>query len=128
MQDVQLTAARLADLKMLGVSLAMDDFGTGYSSLSYLRRFPVDILKIDRSFVATAGSVEEQALLRSIIELSKTLQLETVVEGIEKPEELARLRAVGGSLGQGYLFARPMDAEAMAELLVSPRARATSPA
>ena len=111
----------LRQLKGLGVRLAIDDFGTGYSSLSYLRRFPVDILKIDRSFVANTGSVEEMALLRSIIELSRTLQLQTVVEGIERKDELARVRTAGGLLAQGYLFAQPMDAEGIAEMVAARR-------
>jgi EAL domain-containing protein (putative c-di-GMP-specific phosphodiesterase class I) len=93
------------------VSLALDDFGTGYSSLSYLSRFPVDILKIDRSFVASlGGESEESALVRSVVQLAASMNLKTVAEGIELPAQLERVRALGCDFGQGYWLARPMDA------------------
>jgi diguanylate cyclase (GGDEF)-like protein/PAS domain S-box-containing protein len=110
----------LARLKTLGVTLALDDFGTGYSSLSHLGRFPVDVLKIDRSFVAGMSPVSssvgasdtETALLEAIVGLGQMLHLDVVAEGIERPDQLARLDALGCGLGQGYLFAKPMpDAE-----------------
>ena len=110
----------LARLKELGVTLALDDFGTGYSSLSYLGRFPVDVLKIDRSFVAGMGAGAgdsgaagtEAALLEAIVGLGQMLHLSVVAEGIERPDQLARLDALGCGLGQGFLFAKPMpDAE-----------------
>ena len=100
--------------------LAIDDFGTGYSSLSHLQQFPVDILKIDRSFVAGMGAGGNQdeaagteaALLEAIVGLGQMLQLSVVAEGIERPDQLARLDALGCGLGQGFLFAKPMpDAE-----------------
>jgi diguanylate cyclase (GGDEF)-like protein/PAS domain S-box-containing protein len=118
MNDHVTTIVRLNQLKALGVRIAVDDFGTGYSSLSYLRRFPIDILKIDRSFVdgVTDGS-QKRALLRTIVELGRTLNLETVAEGIELPEELQQLRSLDCELGQGYYFARPLDAEAVGPLL-----------
>jgi len=118
MNDHVTTIVRLNQLKALGVRIAVDDFGTGYSSLSYLRRFPIDILKIDRSFVdgVTDGS-QKRALLRTIVELGRTLNLETVAEGIELPEELHQLRSLDCDLGQGYYFARPLDAEALGPLL-----------
>jgi EAL domain-containing protein (putative c-di-GMP-specific phosphodiesterase class I) len=109
---------RLNQLKALGVQLAVDDFGTGYSSLSYLRRFPIDVLKIDRSFVAgVKDSVQKQALLRTIVELGRTLQLETVAEGIELPEEMHQVRSLECDLGQGFYFARPVDALSVSALL-----------
>ncbi len=117
-QDSDETMATLRDLKALGVRLAIDDFGTGYSSLSYLRQFPIDILKIDRSFVAGLdGGVDSTALVRSIVELAHTLRLETVAEGIEAAEQRDQLVELGTPKGQGYLFARPMDAVALRDLL-----------
>jgi EAL domain-containing protein (putative c-di-GMP-specific phosphodiesterase class I) len=92
----------------------MDDFGTGYSSLSYLSRFPVDILKMDRSFV---GAGENEALTSAIIALGASLSLEVVAEGIELPEQANSLEELGCELGQGFLFARPMDSEALTEFL-----------
>jgi EAL domain-containing protein (putative c-di-GMP-specific phosphodiesterase class I) len=112
--DTDFAVQRLVDLKSLGVRLAMDDFGTGYSSLSYLSRFPVDILKMDRSFV---GSGENVALTSAIIALGASLELDVVAEGIELPEQEASLRGLGCELGQGFLFARPMRAGALVEFL-----------
>jgi EAL domain-containing protein (putative c-di-GMP-specific phosphodiesterase class I) len=107
-------AARvLAALKALGLSIALDDFGTGYSSLSYLNRFPVDTLKVDKSFVDVLGEGpgNDKALLQAIVGLGRTLELTVVAEGIERPEQQASLQALGCGLGQGYLFARPMALE-----------------
>ena len=92
----------------------MDDFGTGYSSLSYLSRFPVDILKMDRSFV---GSEDNEALTSAIIALGTSLSLEVVAEGIELPEQAKSLEELGCELGQGFLFAKPMNSTALAEFL-----------
>jgi diguanylate cyclase (GGDEF)-like protein/PAS domain S-box-containing protein len=120
MQDAEAATAILVDLKRLGVRLAIDDFGTGYSSLNYLRRFPIDELKIDRSFVSSLDDGPTQsAVVLSILRLSETLNLETVAEGIEEPSQLALLRELGANLGQGYLFARPMDTDAMAALIAA---------
>jgi diguanylate cyclase (GGDEF)-like protein/PAS domain S-box-containing protein len=117
-EDLDLALATLAQLHELGVRLALDDFGTGYSSLSYLHRLPVDILKIDRSFVsAVAGSPEESALVRAIVQLGQTLALETVAEGVETSEQLAELRRLDCQLGQGYYFAKPLDEGGVGELL-----------
>jgi diguanylate cyclase (GGDEF)-like protein/PAS domain S-box-containing protein len=118
MQDVEVTAATLAELKRLGVRLAIDDFGTGYSSLSYLRRFPIDELKIDRSFVATVNvGPDQSALVRSILKLGDTLNLETVAEGIEEADQLHELQGLGADLGQGFYFAKPLTSEAISTLL-----------
>jgi diguanylate cyclase (GGDEF)-like protein/PAS domain S-box-containing protein len=118
MEQLDAAITILTELRQLGVRLALDDFGTGYSSLSYLQRFPVDILKIDRSFVAgVAGSVEESALARAIVTLGQTLGLETVAEGVETAEQLAALRELGCQLGQGYYFARPLGPAAVDALL-----------
>ena len=119
MQNVTETAVKLQGLKAIGVGLAIDDFGTGSSSLGYLRTFPIDLLKIDKSFVdeVTAVGSEGPALVRAIIELAQTLHLETVAEGIELTEQLDELRSAGCRSGQGFLFARPLEADAMAELI-----------
>jgi len=117
MADTDLAVQRLQELKSVGVLLAMDDFGTGYSSLSYLSRFPVDILKMDRSFLSSEH--EESGLIAAIIALGTSLSLDVVAEGIELPEQIASLRDLGCDLGQGFLFARPMNREALVEYLVN---------
>jgi diguanylate cyclase (GGDEF)-like protein/PAS domain S-box-containing protein len=108
MQDDE---GRLQELRGLGIHLGLDDFGTGYSSLSYLSRFPIETLKIDRSFTSRLGGPDEEtALVRSVIQLAASMGMETVGEGIERPEQLERLRELGCTYGQGFLLARPMDA------------------
>jgi diguanylate cyclase (GGDEF)-like protein len=109
MHDIDLTIERLQRLKELGVQLAIDDFGTGYSSLNYLRRFPVDIVKMDRSFVdGIAVDGHQRALVAMIVDLARALGLRQVAEGIERPEQLAELKSLGCGFGQGFLFARPL--------------------
>jgi diguanylate cyclase (GGDEF)-like protein len=116
--DTQTTIARLEALRELGIRIAIDDFGTGYSSLGYLRRFKVDVLKIAREFIAPAdGGSEEWAFARAIVALGKTLDLRIVAEGIEQPEQLVRLSALGCEFGQGFLFAEPVDAGSLEALL-----------
>jgi EAL domain-containing protein (putative c-di-GMP-specific phosphodiesterase class I) len=127
MQDTEATLDTLVQLKRLGVRLAIDDFGTGYSSLSYLHRFPIDVLKIDQSFVASINGPDQSALLRSILRLSETLHLETVAEGIETAAQLAELRSCGATLGQGFYFARPLSAEGIATLLTRDGAHVALP-
>ncbi|MFP5309155.1 MAG: putative bifunctional diguanylate cyclase/phosphodiesterase [Actinomycetes bacterium] len=118
-QDPDATVKVLRELKGLGVRLAVDDFGTGYSSLSYLQRFPVDVLKIDRSFVeGVVDGSQNPALVRAIVDIGHSLKLETVAEGIEHDEELTQCRALQCHLGQGYLFARPAKGDDIEELLV----------
>ena len=114
LSDTDFAMQQLHELKSLGIRLAMDDFGTGYSSLSYLSRFPVDILKMDRSFV---GSADNEALTSAIIALGTSLSLEVVAEGIELPEQATSLEELGCELGQGFLFAKPMNSLALAEFL-----------
>jgi predicted signal transduction protein with EAL and GGDEF domain len=122
--DVDGAAQRLQALRDLGVSIAIDDFGTGYSSLNYLRRFPVDILKIDRSFI---GSITDQddipAIVRGLLDLGRTLDLAMVAEGVELDIQRDRLRDEDCRLAQGFLFARPLEQDD-AELLVLGRADA----
>jgi diguanylate cyclase (GGDEF)-like protein len=109
----------LVDLKTLGVQIAVDDFGTGYSSLGYLRQFPIDSLKLDRSFITgLARSGEANALAHTLIQLGKTLGLRTVAEGVEAYTQLCQLQLEGCDLAQGYLFARPLTPEAL-ELYLS---------
>jgi diguanylate cyclase (GGDEF)-like protein len=110
MQDTESTIAKLWQIKRLGVRLAIDDFGTGYSSLSYLRRFPVDILKVDKSFIdGLLRGPEESALARAIVRLGHSLDLQTVAEGIEEHSQLETLLALRCENGQGYLYAPPLD-------------------
>ncbi len=109
--------ATLTALRAMGVRLAIDDFGTGYSSLSYLHRFPIDVLKIDRSFVERLSTGGDGALVTTILRLAQTMQLETVAEGIERPEEMLLLRRQGCTTGQGYHFSPPVTAGALAALL-----------
>jgi diguanylate cyclase (GGDEF)-like protein/PAS domain S-box-containing protein len=112
--------AGLARLRALGVRLAIDDFGTGYASLAYLRELPVDIIKIDPSFVAGLGTDGTLAMLtRTIVQIGHDLGIEIVAEGIERPEQLELLRAMGCGLGQGYLVARPMTAQRIEALAVA---------
>jgi diguanylate cyclase (GGDEF)-like protein len=110
MQNVEETAVRLAAIKELGVQIAIDDFGTGYSSLAHLKRFPVDALKIDRSFIAAVGQNQEgETLIRTLVQLGKALSIETFAEGIEQESELSLLRDEDCDTGQGFLFSRPLD-------------------
>jgi diguanylate cyclase (GGDEF)-like protein len=110
MRDAHRTADRLAAVKDLGVRLAIDDFGTGYSSLGHLQRFPVDSLKIDRSFISgLKHSQEGEAIIHTLVQLGKALSIETVAEGIEGQLELSHLRDQDCDGGQGFLFARPLD-------------------
>jgi len=120
MQDAEVAVDRLCSLKQLGVRLAIDDFGTGYSSLSYLRKMPVDILKIDRSFVSDLhDSNASAAIVHSLIELGTTLDLELIAEGVELEAQLDALRAQRCTLAQGYLFARPMSAADLESMLLA---------
>ena len=109
MNDIDLAVSRLAELHELGVRLAMDDFGTGYSSLSYLSKFPLDILKMDRSLLAAGASPVTSGLASAVLGLGETFDLEVVAEGIEYPEQSATLRDLGCETGQGFYFARPME-------------------
>ena len=128
MHDTDLSVARLTALKQLGVSLAIDDFGTGYSSLSYLQRYPIDILKIDRSFVEVIDQRGDGPVLASaIVALADSLRMSTVAEGIETEAQRAALRQLGCELGQGYLFAPPLDAAAFYRLLLARGARSCPP-
>jgi diguanylate cyclase (GGDEF)-like protein/PAS domain S-box-containing protein len=116
--DTDENLARIVSLKALGVLLAMDDFGTGYSSLAYLRRFPMDVLKIDRSFVdRLGGESEDEALVRTIVRLGQRFGMRTIAEGIENEVQLAILQEMGCDYAQGYLLSRPLAAAAATALL-----------
>jgi EAL domain-containing protein (putative c-di-GMP-specific phosphodiesterase class I) len=118
MQDPEAAASTLRELKALGFQLAIDDFGTGYSSLSYLKRFPVDTLKIDRSFVDGLGAdLQDTAIVRSVVDLAQALDVTVTGEGIETDAQEAELRALGCDGGQGFLFARPLPAAELEKLL-----------
>jgi diguanylate cyclase (GGDEF)-like protein len=111
-EDSRTVIAALQALKRLGVRIAIDDFGTGYASFAYLRRVPVDILKVDRSFVAASShDTRARGLLEAMIGIGHTLSLVTIGEGIEKPDQLATLEGVGCDLAQGYLLSRPLSAQ-----------------
>jgi EAL domain-containing protein (putative c-di-GMP-specific phosphodiesterase class I) len=121
MADPERALATVARLSALGVRIAIDDFGTGYSSLSYLKRFPVDTLKIDRSFVDGLGrDPQDTAIVQSVIALAKTLLLRVTAEGIETPSQRAHLREMGCDLGQGFLFARPVSPAVLEHMLDAP--------
>jgi EAL domain-containing protein (putative c-di-GMP-specific phosphodiesterase class I) len=118
MQNSSASLERLHAIRALGVQIAIDDFGTGYSSLAYLERLPVTHVKIDRSFVTPLDDpARGDGVVRAIVEIGRALGLTTVAEGIETPAELRRLRELGCPLGQGYLFAKPLERDAMADLV-----------
>lgn len=119
-ENTEVATRTLRRLKALGVQLFMDDFGTGYSSLSYLHRLPLDALKIDRSFVSqmVRGDRHSQ-LVRTIVQLARSVNLQVVAEGIETPEQLALLREFGCEFAQGYLFSHPLAPEQVGDFLAT---------
>ncbi len=125
MKNVAAVVPRLAGLKATGVHIAIDDFGTGYSSLAYLQQFPVDTLKIDRSFISSmADSPESAALIRTLVQLGKTLGLETLAEGIEECAQYSQLEREHCDSGQGYLYARPLDVDSVQAFLAARQSHA----
>jgi len=120
MADVSMSLDRLTELKELGVKLAVDDFGTGYSSLNYIQQFPVDILKVDKSFIDAFNSdMRKSALTATIIKLAEDLDLQPVAEGIERADQLEKLLDLRCDLGQGFYFAKPLPVEGIDELLAA---------
>ncbi|MFT6292275.1 MAG: EAL domain-containing protein (putative c-di-GMP-specific phosphodiesterase class I) [Ilumatobacter sp.] len=110
--DVSAATVALRELRGLGVHLSVDDFGTGYSSLTYLKKFPVEAIKIDRSFVKGLGiEVDDSSIVDAVIRLGHSLGLHVIAEGVETPLQLTRLRELGADSGQGYLFSRPVPAD-----------------
>jgi len=128
MRDTDATALRLAALKELGVRIAIDDFGTGYSSMAHLQQFPVDALKIDRSFITQmTHNREGETILHTLVQLGKALSIETLAEGIEQARELSLLQGESCDSGQGFLFARPLDAADTATFLANWTANRAEP-
>ena len=120
-EDHTATSATLAALKQLGVRIAVDDFGTGFSSLSYLSTFPLDIIKIDKSFTdQVTVSAEGAAMVRAVVDIAAALRLTTVVEGIEHQAQATALEQLGYAMAQGYLYAKPGTAAEMARTLARP--------
>src|SRR5690606_25370991 len=120
MHDTKVNRERLSDLRDLGLSLAVDDFGTGYSSLQYVQRFPIDIIKIDRSFVTGLGvKPGDGVVVQSMIELAQRLGVHTVAEGIDRPDQVALLQSLGADLAQGFLFSPPVPADKIDSLLAA---------
>ena len=118
MQDAEATATTLRRLKDMGVKISIDDFGTGYSSLGYLRRFPIDILKIDKSFVRDVDCDDDSAaIIRTVVGLARSLKLTVLAEGVETQSQLDFLAAEGMDRMQGYYFAKPCDAGTLLKLL-----------
>jgi diguanylate cyclase (GGDEF)-like protein/PAS domain S-box-containing protein len=116
--DVNATIATLEELKKLGIRLAIDDFGTGYSNLGHLRKFPVDVLKIDQSFVrGMTGALDDTPIVEAVISLAKALELHVVAEGVETAQQMEQLKGMGCDLGQGYYFAKPLPSGAISEML-----------
>lgn len=121
MSNSDIARTGLGKLKNLGLELAIDDFGTGYSSLSYLHRFQIDTLKIDRSFVnRMLNDKESDQIVNSIVGLARSLNMEIIAEGVERHEEVARLEELGCDLAQGFLFARPVPADQIMDMLNNP--------
>ena len=120
MENAETARSMLFQLRDLNIQLQIDDFGTGYSSLSYLHRFPVNTLKIDRSFVSRIGSNDENLeIVKTIILLAKNLGMEVIAEGIETEEQLIQLRNLNCEYGQGYYFAKPMDRSIIEKFILS---------
>jgi EAL domain-containing protein (putative c-di-GMP-specific phosphodiesterase class I) len=119
LEETESVTGTLAELRALGVRFALDDFGTGYSSLSYLDRFPVDIVKIDKSFIDSLGGDDStpSPLVDAIVHLGAVLGLGVTAEGIEDAEQLSLLQTMGCQQGQGFYFAKPMSSEALCKML-----------
>jgi predicted signal transduction protein with EAL and GGDEF domain len=118
MGDAERSVGVLGRLKDLGVRVAVDDFGTGYSNLAYLKRFPVDILKVDKSFVdGLEGNSEDMAIVKAVVSLARALGMSIVAEGIETTKQIERLQALGCQLGQGYYFSEPLPAHKASTLI-----------
>jgi EAL domain-containing protein (putative c-di-GMP-specific phosphodiesterase class I) len=119
--DFETAVTVVTELRAIGVSVAVDDYGTGYSSLRYLHRFDADVVKVDRSFVANVvDSVHTQKIVRSVMHMAQSLNLQSIAEGIETEEQLAMVRSLGCELGQGYLFSRPVPPDAITTMLREP--------
>jgi Amt family ammonium transporter len=112
MKDARSAINTMEELKNMGIRIVVDDFGTGYSSLSYIQRFPIDGLKIDRSFISGGGETESPKIVRTIIAVAKSIGVDVVAEGVEERKQLEMLREVECELAQGYMFSKPIDGQA----------------
>jgi EAL domain-containing protein (putative c-di-GMP-specific phosphodiesterase class I) len=122
MSDLDRAIDLLQDLKQLGITIAIDDFGTGYSSLSYLKRLPIDLLKIDRSFIAgLSENADDRAICQAIVSMAASLELETVAEGVETEGQFECLRQIGCHEVQGFFFARPLTVNEFSDYLAQRR-------
>ena len=118
MRDLDQSNKSLRTLKALGVGISLDDFGTGYSSLSYVHRLPIDKIKVDRSFIRDVETDRScRAIVKTVIDLCRNLELSCVIEGVETPSQASTLRSLGCTLMQGYLFGKPLPADAVADCL-----------
>jgi len=127
MENAEAAALMFKQLRALGVQLSIDDFGTGYSSLSYLHRFPLNYLKIDRSFVMRLTTDNDNAIVRTISTLARNLGMEVIAEGIETEEQHQQLKSLGCEYGQGYLFSRPVNNDGVVHLLANDARRDSEP-
>ena len=128
MENAEIASSMLLQLRALGVQLSIDDFGTGYSSLSYLHRFPVNTLKIDRSFISRLGAGDENTeIVRTIMTLANNLGMDVVAEGVETEKHLLHLKEMRCEYGQGYLFSKAVDAESAGALLQREQEQADIP-
>jgi EAL domain-containing protein (putative c-di-GMP-specific phosphodiesterase class I) len=127
MENAEAAALMFKQLRVLGVQLSIDDFGTGYSSLSYLHRFPLNYLKIDRSFVSRLTTDNDNAIVRTISTLARNLGMEVIAEGIETEEQYQQLKMLGCEYGQGYLFSHPVNNEGVLHLLAQDTHRDVGP-
>jgi EAL domain-containing protein (putative c-di-GMP-specific phosphodiesterase class I) len=127
MENAEAAALMFKQLRSLGVQLSIDDFGTGYSSLSYLHRFPLNYLKIDRSFVSRLTTDNDNAIVRTISTLARNLGMEVIAEGIETEEQYQQLKMLGCEYGQGYLFSQPVNNEGVLRLLAQDAHRDEEP-
>jgi EAL domain-containing protein (putative c-di-GMP-specific phosphodiesterase class I) len=116
-ENIDSATLMLRQLKALGIRLSLDDFGTGYSSLSYLHRFPIDTIKIDRSFVSRMNSPKNSEIVETIVTLAANLGLSVIAEGVETREQIIQLTGLNCDLVQGYLLSKPIDGEAMRDLI-----------
>src|ERR1043166_4655972 len=127
MENAEAATVMFKQLRALGVQLSIDDFGTGYSSLSYLHRFPLNYLKIDRSFVMRLTTDNDNAIVRTISTLARNLGMEVIAEGIETEEQHQQLKMLGCEYGQGFLFSRPVNQDGVQHLLTQEIGRDAEP-
>ena len=125
-EDLELSLKILHDLREIGIQIAIDDFGTGYSSLAYIKTLPADIVKIDKSFVdSVCTDTQDQAIIKSILSLCQTLNMQTIAEGIEELAQANQLMKIGCELGQGFYFCHPLKYDKISNYLLNQRSYST---